>query len=184
MSYRNSCFLFQYLDSRKPSCCFNNSINMTVSCEDMSSKVFYSHLQDSSTQFFHVSQMRTCYFEVFLARCQWRKWKKQSGDCKFHNNNHPQMTMFEESANRHLILSTRQQSSKIRHNRFAFCRSAICQEKVQEHSWTWMVCYFSKRDMWRPTGDLQNLSRSYLKLISSVQCIYCIKLTIKILHCK
>lgn len=85
------------------------------------------------------------------------------------------MTMFEESANRHLILSTRQQSSEIRHIRFVFYRSAICQEKVQEHSWTWMVCFlFSKRDMWRPTGDLQNLSRSYLKLISSVQCIYCI----------
>lgn len=36
------------------------------------------------------------------------------------------------------------------------------------------VILFSKRDLWRPTGDLQNLSRSFLKLISSVQCIYCI----------
>lgn len=120
---------------------------MTMSCEDMSSKVFYINLQDSSTQFFHVSQMCTCYFEVFLARCQRRKWKKQSGDCKFHNNNHPQMTIFEEPANRHLILSTRQQSSKIRHQ---ICILQIC-HMPRESPGAQLnlngVILFSKRDM-------------------------------------
>lgn len=112
---------------------------------------------------------------VFLARCQWRKWKKQSGDCKFHNNNHPQTAMFEESANRHLILSTRQQSSKIRHIRFAFYRSAICQEKVQEHSWTWMVCYFIQQEgyvktHWRSSKLVQKFPK--VDIVGSMHLLY------------
>lgn len=111
---------------------YENSVYMAVSCEDMSLEVFYSHLQDSSIQFCHFSQMRTCYFEVFFRKEM--SAKKQSVNCKFHKNNFSQITMFEASANRHLILSERQRSSEIHHIRFAYYRFAICQGKVQEHS--------------------------------------------------
>lgn len=105
------CILFPYLDFA-----LESHPVVSVSDENSVDMAICKILQEIFAKF----PKYACSVEIFLTRIwQRRKWKIQSVNCKFEKNACLQINLFEATANRHLISSPRQSSSKI-------CLETIC----------------------------------------------------------
>lgn len=155
---------------------------MAVSCEDMSLEVFYSHLQDSSIQFCHFSQCVPVILKYFLERCQQRN--------KVSIVNSTRITFHRWRCLNHLPIDIwfyLKDSGAVRFIISDLHTTDLPYAKGKSRSTAeleWCVILFSEeeRDLWRPTGDLQNSSRSWYRRFNAS--IAFLKLTIKILHYK
>lgn len=113
MTYRNSCIFFTYLDFGLIN--DENCVDMAVSCESI--LVICKILQQIFAKFPKYASVILKYFQHGYGNE--RNGRTQSGNCKFDNTTFSQMNLFEATANRLLISSTRQDSNKVWHMKFA-----------------------------------------------------------------